>query len=152
MKNLSSELFFSPSSSRGKACGKRLEREERYLVGFPPTEGKRCAVSSGITTIPSTRESQCSKNVCIQCLNSFSLLKKSQQPRLSLCCRQFNETENRRHAADIYRNKSWEVHMKGLGIHFTEEDRRRGVKIQAGSRGNRGGETGKRFPPLKATI
>lgn len=49
-----------------------------------------------------------------------------------LCCRQLNETENQQDTANIYRNMSWEVHIKSLGIHLTKVDWKRGVKSQMG--------------------
>lgn len=92
------------------------------MVGFP-LQRECCAVSSGITKVPSTRERE-SSNKVFHFLNSVSLVKMS----VSLCWKIFDETENLQDTAYIYRKMSQEVHIKSLGIHFTKLGCTRGVK------------------------
>ncbi len=122
------------------------------MVDFPP-QRECCAVSSGITTTPSTRESEFSKNVCF--LNSVSLFENVPVALfVCLCCRQLNETENQQDTANIYRNMSWEVHIKSLGISFYKSGlEERGKESDGGEGGggcgSREGETGDNSHDLK---
>lgn len=137
VKNCSRDSFQSTVLTIycGKARGKR--KEEHYLVDFPP-QREWCAVSSGITTIPSTRESEFSKNVCFHFWTVSVFSRSPYSPAclpvsLCLCCRQLNETENKQDTACIYMSR--EVHQEfrhsfsksGLEERGQESDREGGM-------------------------